>query len=285
MLFRRRKSHDGSRWVSVVQEGSVMYAVQVAYIDPARPRVNWLWRNETSGALAGLGALKAEKSLKSEKLIGVLDRSQYRMQASDAPTDVPRESWADAIRWQLKEQVDFPVEDAVLDVLEVPHSTQLRQNNAVMAFMVPRISYTEVELAADDLGLGWTALDVPETALRNLCALSEEDDKAQALVAFGESHGMLVITYKGELLMARYIEVAMSAITGEEEVRGAALSRSALEILRTVDTFERMHSQVQLASMCIALRSGSAGVAVRADLRAAEGAGHLVLVRLVAAWQ
>src|SRR5690606_9053704 len=118
--------------------------------------------------------------------------------------------------------------------------------------------YTGIGLAADGLGLGRAALDVPEIALRNICALTEdkEADKAQALVAFGESHGMLVITYKGQLLMARYIEVTMAAVTGEEEVRGAALSRSALEILRTVDTFERMHSEVQLASMCIALPPG-----------------------------
>jgi MSHA biogenesis protein MshI len=256
MLFRRRKSHDGSRWVSVVLEGSVMYAAQVAYVDPARPRVNWLWRQEASQMMAGLTALKAGKKLRSEKLVGVLDRTVYRMQALDAPADIPRENWADAIRWQLKDQVDFPVDDAVMDVLEVPNSTQLRQNNSVMAFMIPREDYTRTELAADDLGLNWTALEVPETALRNLCALTEEAEKARAFVAFGESHGMLVITYKGELLMARYIEVTMSAITGEEEVRGAALSRAALEILRTVDTFERMHSQVQLSGMTVALPPG-----------------------------
>ena len=233
-----------------------MVAAQVAYADPARPRVDWLWREASPNVPAGLTTLKATKKLRSEKLIGVLDRAVYRMQASDAPGDVPRENWSDALRWQLKDQVDFPVDDAVMDVLEVPHSTQLRQNNAVMAFMVPRADYTGIELAADDLGLFWTALDVPETALRNICALAEDGEKAKALVAFGEQHGMLVITYKGELLMARYIEVAMSAITGEEEVRGAALSRAALEILRTVDTFERMHSQVQLSGMTVALPPG-----------------------------
>ncbi|MFT3858368.1 MAG: PilN domain-containing protein [Aquabacterium sp.] len=256
MLFRRRKSHDGSRWVSVIQEGSVMYAAQLAYVDPARPRVDWLWQGEAPQILQGLSALKNARKLRNEKLIGLLDRAQYRMQASEAPSDVPRDHWADAIRWQLKDQVDFPVDDAVIDVLEVPHSTQLRQNNAVMAFLIPRTDYTAIELAADDLGMGWAALDVPETSLRNICALTEDGEKAQALVVFGEAHGMLVITYKGELLMARHIEVAMSAITGEEEVRGAALSRAALEILRTVDTFERMHSQVQLSGMTVALPPG-----------------------------
>jgi hypothetical protein len=86
--------------------------------------------------------------------------------------------------------------------------------------------------------------------------LGEDNEKAHALVAFGETHGMLVITFKGELLMARHIEVAVSAVTGDDEIRGAALSRAALEILRTIDTFERMHSQVSLSNLTVALPPG-----------------------------
>ena len=253
-MFFRRQSHDGSQWVAMIQDGSTVYATQVAYTAEGRPCVQWVWRAQAEGVAAGLRALQAAKKLKGCSLIGVLNRLHYRMLATDTP-DVPRQDWRDAMRWHLKEQVDFPVDDAVLDVLEVPQST-LRSNSAVMTFLVPRADYTEVELAADDLGLGWTALDVPEIALRNLSALSETDDKAHALMVFGEDHGMLVITCKGELLMARHIEVTLSAVTGDEEVRGAALSRAALEILRTVDTFERMHSQVNLSGLTVALPPG-----------------------------
>ena len=258
-MFFRRQSQDGSQWVGVAHEGAMVCAAQVAQGGGERPRVQWLWQGQAQTLEQGLRALRTAKGLRGDALIGVLDRTQYRMQATEAP-DVPRDDWRDAMRWQLKEQVDFPVEDAVIDVLEVPHSTQLRQNSAVMAFLIPRASFTVVELAADDVGLTWSALDVPETALRNLCALGEEreDDKdcAHALMVFGESHGMLVITLKGELLMARHIEVAVSAVTGTDESRGAALSRAALEILRTIDTFERMHSQVNLSGLTVALPHG-----------------------------
>lgn len=255
-MFFRRHSQDGSQWVSVTHDGAVLHAAQVVHSGDARPRVQWLWQTEAPALGNGLRALQATRRLNGGTLIGVLDRVQYRMQAADAPMDVPREDWRDAMRWQLKEQMDFPVEDAVLDVLEVPQSTQLRQNSALMAFVVPRQDYTSVELAADDLGLGWSALDVPETALRNLSALAEETDKAHALMVFGQAHGMLVITFNGELLMARHIEVTAAAVTGGEEVRGAALSRAALEILRTIDTFERMHSQASLSCMSVALPPG-----------------------------
>jgi len=255
-MFFRRQSQDGSQWVGVIQDGTVLYATQVAYKAGERPRVMSLWQGDAPTLEAGLRNLRTSPLMqKGGSLIGVLDRTGYRMQAGDAP-DVPREDWRDAMRWQLKEQMDFPIEDAVLDVLDVPASTQLRQNTAVMAFVVPREQYTKVELAADDVGLSWAALDVPETALRNLCALGEDGEKAHALMAFGESYGMLVITFKGELLMARHIEVSVSAVTGNDETRGAALSRAALEILRTIDTFERMHSQVSLSALHVALPPG-----------------------------
>jgi Tfp pilus assembly protein PilN len=254
-MFLRRQSARGACWTAVVQDGSSVHAAQVVYAEGARPRVTRLWQAQAPDVGQGLQALQASLNTKNCNLVGVLDRAMYRMQATEAP-DIPRQDWRDALRWQLKEQVEFAVEDAVLDVLDMPQATQLRHNTPVMVFMVPREDYTRLELAADDLGLSWQALDVPETALRNVCALTEEGEKAQALVVFGDAHGMLVITFKGELLMARHIEVTVSAIKGDEEGRGAALSRAALEILRTVDTFERMHSQVQLATMTVALPPG-----------------------------
>lgn len=253
-MFFRRQSAEGTQWVTVIQDGSTVHAAQVVYTAEGRPRVDWMWQHDAQGMDSALRTLQGAKRLKGCALVGVLDRAHYRMLATDTP-DVAREDWRDAMRWHLKEQVDFPVEDAVLDVLEVPQGTS-RSSSAVMTFLVPRLDYSTVELAADDLGLNWTALDVPETALRNVCALAEDGEKAHALMVFGDSHGMLVITYKGELLMARHIEVTVSAVAGDEEVRGAALSRASLEILRTVDTFERMHSQIQLSGMTVALPPG-----------------------------
>lgn len=253
-MFFRRQSHDGSHWVTLIQEGSTVHAAQVVYTAEGRPRVDWMWQGSAGGMDSALRALQGAKRLKGGSLVGVLNRAHYRMLATDTP-DVAREDWRDAMRWHLKEQVDFPVEDAVLDVLEVPQSSS-RSSSAVMTFLLPRADYSTIELAADDLGLHWTALEVPETALRNVCALAEDGDKAHALMVFGENHGMLVITFKGELLMARHIEVTLASVTGDEEVRGAALSRASLEILRTVDTFERMHSQIQLSGMTVAMPPG-----------------------------
>lgn len=249
MLFRSRRV-EGSEWVAVTQEASCVFATQVIHVPQGKPRLQWVWQTDNADLAAALAELKRAHSLRGLPLVGQLERTQYRVLSTEVP-DVPREEWRDAMRWRLKEQVDFPMEDALLEVLAVPQDTQLRQMFPAIALVTQRADYVRLALAADDVGLNWSAIDTAETALRNLSAMAEIEGQAHALLVFGETHGMLVITYQGELLMTRNIEVAVSAVTGSNEARGAALGRAALEVLRTLDTFERMHSQATLSGLSV----------------------------------
>jgi hypothetical protein len=190
--------------------------------------------------------------------VQVLDRGQYTLTATEVP-DVPREEWVDALRWQLSDLVDYPVDDAVIQVLAVPESTQLRANKTAIVLVAPQEQALQMLLQAADEGHEWAATEVPEIAMRNVCALGEVDGKAHALMVFGEVYSILVITYQGELLMARTIEVGLSAVPEDESLRSAALGRAGLEVLRTLDTFERIHSQVQLCHVSVALPAGYEG--------------------------
>lgn len=265
MWFRRRVE-GGVQWVAVVQSDTVLHAAQISLGPDRRPRLGWVWQGPSPELSDGLRSLNRAHRLKGAKLTGQLGRSQYRLISTEVP-DVPREEWCDAMRWRLKDQVDFPLDDAFLDVLAVPQDTQLRQTHPAMAVVAQRVDFNRMVLAADDVGLTWSAVDIPETALCNLSALAETPAQAHALLVFGDAHGMLVITYKGELLMTRNIEVAVSAVTGSQEARGAALGRAALEVLRTLDTFERMHSQVTLSGLSVVPPEGGEDVLeVLADL-------------------
>ena len=254
MLFRRQ-SQDGSRWVGVTLAGAIAHAVEVIHTVGERPRVGWLWTGDAQGLAQALRALQREHPIDDARLVVCVGQGSYRLLATEAP-DVPRDEWADALRWTLRDQVDFPVDDAIIDVLEVPESTRLRQSSPTLTAVMARTDHAAIELSADDLGLQWAAMELPETALRNLCALAEEDGKAHALLAFGESQGLLVITFQKELVMMRHIEVPLSAMTGSIEARNAALNRAALEVLRTLDTFERVHSQITLDRLSVVPPAG-----------------------------
>lgn len=254
MLFRRQ-SQDGSRWVGVTLAGAIAHAVEVIHAAGARPRVGWMWAGDAPSLGQALRALQREHPIDDAQLVACVGQGSYRLLATEAP-DVPREEWADASRWALRDQVDFPVDDAIIDVLEVPEATRLRQSSPTLTAVMARTEHAAIELAADDVGLQWSAMELPETTLRNLCALAEEDGKAHALLAFGEAQGLLVITFQKELVMMRHIEVPLSAMTGGIESRNAALNRAALEVLRTLDTFERVHSQLTLDRLSVVPPAG-----------------------------
>ena len=252
----RRQSPSSASWVGVAQDGAVVVAVEVTHAADQRPVVNWVGKVDASNLTTGLQSLQRNKRLSQAHLVGLVPAAGCRLVSIAAP-DVPRPEWADALRWSLRDQVDFGVDDAIIDVLEVPQATQLRQNHPTLTVVVPREQHAALTLAADDAGMSWSALEVEETALRNLSALVEEEGKAHALLVFGDNGGLLVITYQGELVMMRHIEVHGSAMTASSESREGALSRTSLEVLRTIDSFERMHSQVSLQGLSVVLPAGS----------------------------
>lgn len=251
----RRPTNTTSPWVGIAQDGAVLFAVEVLH-GAERPVVQWVGRVDAPSLGNGLQTLNRQRRLVASRLVGLLPADAARLVAIPAP-DVPRSEWSDALRWSLRDHVDFEVDDALIDVLEVPEATQLRQSRPTLTVVLPRERFVQVQTDVDDAGLNWAALEVSETALRNISALGEEEGKAHALLAFGETSSLLVITYQGELVMARHIEVQGAAMTSSSESRDGALSRASLEVLRTIDTFERMHSEVALQGLSVVLPPGA----------------------------
>lgn len=254
MLFKRKRI-ERADMVGAARSGSLVSCASVETAEDGQPVLSRLFTQHADTQADVIHVLQREWKRRVPATALVLDRGQYSLAATEAP-DVPREEWAEALRWQLSDLVDYPVDDAVLQLLAVPESTQLRASNASIVLMCSHQQALQMDTEAADEGMVWSAIEVPETALRNICALGEEEGKAHALMAFGEHYSVLVVTFQGELLMARTIEVALSSDTQDEGSRSAAIGRAGLEILRTLDTFERIHSQVVLAHVSVALPQG-----------------------------
>ena len=258
-MWFRRQAKESAQAVAIASAGDALRAVGLSF-GGERPRLLWHARLEGVALSDGLKLLRRDKRLKADTLLlGMLGRAQYRLVSTEAP-DLPRDEWRDAIRWRLKDNVDFPVDEAVVDVLEVPQDSGARAAKSAIAFLAPSQTPQELALAADDCGLSWSAIEVAETALRNLSAMAEVPGKAHALMVFGEDHALLVITFSGELLMTRAIEVAASALVDSNESRGGALGRAGLEVLRTLDTYERTNSNAALSGLSVILPQGTEGM-------------------------
>lgn len=249
----RRSSSPG--WVACAPFGAQALLACVERTPGQRPRLAWTDNAAWADPRAALKRLRPR--LKNQRRVVLLQRNQYQWLTLDAP-DVPRADWAQATRWRLKDLVDFAPEQASVDVLELPGDPQQHRQPQVVAVAAPHEGLRPLTSAADDAGLPWTALDVGETALRNISALVAPEGRAQALLHLGESDGLLVITHGADLLMARQLDITAAALVSEDtEMRSAAFDRIGLEIQRTLDGFDRTVRHVALARLLVAPAPGA----------------------------
>ncbi|MEY8875288.1 MAG: agglutinin biogenesis protein MshI [Leptothrix sp. (in: b-proteobacteria)] len=247
--------HPG--WVAVAPQGADAWVVHLVHEPGNRPQLRWACRIDWRQPAQALRQLRRERQLARHQSVVLLQRHQYQLLALEAP-DVPREHWRDALRWQLKDMVDFPVESAAIDLLEIAAETSGRGRISLLAAAAPHTELAPLAHAGEDAATPWHAIDLPDTALRNLAALAQEPGRAQALLQLGDSHSQLVITAEGELLQSRSIDVTLTQLSeSDATLRQQAWDRAGLELQRTLDSFERLFSRVNLARLLIAPGSAS----------------------------
>jgi MSHA biogenesis protein MshI len=142
-------------------------------------------------------------SLKRIPCVGVMGIGNYKILLTEAPPVLESELVA-ATRWQVQELIDFNIEDAIIDVFDVPAS---RRQEKMIYVVVARKKAVQVKVD-NLLGIGFklTALDIPELALRNIAALLPEDKNGVALLWLTPKNGMLTITRNATLYLSRTIE-------------------------------------------------------------------------------
>jgi MSHA biogenesis protein MshI len=250
IVSRRKTSKPG--WVAFTPTGATVHAVHVVQEAGLRPRVCWTDSHAWSDPVRALQEGQRNHSLKRHQKVLVLQRNQYHLQTMEAP-EVPRADWCNAVRWHLKEQVDFDVATASVDVLEIPANTRQRRPTSLWAIAAARAVLAPLMEAGEDAGLDWQAIDIPETALRNICALAAIPGQGQALLHIGELHSTLVVTCDGDLLMARHLDLTLDHMAEpDESIRRQALDRAAIELQRTLDSVERLFNHISLQGLLVA---------------------------------
>lgn len=257
MFFsQRRRLKPGWLAVCMGQEGTGLAAVQQV---AGRPAVQWVAMEE--GADADLAVLAKTRGLAGSRLVTLMPAGSYQIVQMNAPA-VPRAEWKDALRWQLKDFIDFPVEQATFDVLEIP-TEPYAPGRPSMVYVVVAANAQVASLMQrfDSLRLSLEAIDIPELALRNVAALLEDENRGLALLSFDRSGGLLVITFKGELYASRRIEIPLDQFSlSDQERRQSLFERIGLELQRTLDAFDRQYSFISISRLLLAPRPELGGL-------------------------
>jgi MSHA biogenesis protein MshI len=179
----------------------------------------------------------------------MLSHGQYQLIQTDAVPGAVEEA-REVLRWRLKDQVEFPVDAAAVDVLPIPSDGRASQ---VFAALSPESTIAPLVQAFQAARVPLAAIDLPEMSQRNLAVLFEQQGRALATLVFDDDEGLLTFTVDAELLVVRHVELtARQLMAADAERRGMLFERIALDVQRSLDNFDRLYSSIPLANLLVA---------------------------------
>jgi MSHA biogenesis protein MshI len=246
--FLKPKTEQG--WLSVVMRGDRVDLVHLRR-EAGRKPVVLLADSVEKGVndAATLAALKKPMRLDRYRCTALLSHGKYQLIQTDAVAGAPDEA-REVARWKLKDQVEFPVDTAAIDLLPIPSDGRAPQ---VFAALSPESTMAPLVQAFQTAKVPLAAIDLPEISQRNLAALFEENGRGQATLIFDDDEGLLTFTLNGELLVVRHVELnARQLMTADGDRRNMLFERIALDVQRSLDNFDRLYSSVPLAHLLVA---------------------------------
>lgn len=191
----------------------------------------------------------------------LLKPGEYQLLLVEAP-NVPKEELKSAIRWRIKDMIDYHVDDATIDVLDIPPEKTGAGHNHVMYAVAARNDLIQARVRQfDEARIPLSVIDIAETAQRNVAALYETEDRGVALAYFADDWGLLTINYRTELYLTRRLDLGLRQLSAESaSLGGGALERVAVEIQRTLDHFERQFRSIPVAKVLLAPTPGDVGL-------------------------
>lgn len=254
---RKNRRFTGQTGVFIAPQGLSFAHVSAGADGPAR-----LERCET----LVLPAADAERSLaegvrrlelENTATVAVLEQGNYHLLQVELP-DVPEAELKDVVRWRIKDLIDFPLDEAVVDVCLMPNPRGRGRAAYVVAARQQLVRQDAALLKAGRLRL--QAVDIPELALRNLAVRLPEDAQGVALLYLGRARGLITLTRGGVLYFARNISLGLDHLErGRTAGPGGAgaplepmIDSIVLEVQRSLDYYESNFSQPTPALLALA---------------------------------
>jgi len=212
-----------------------------------------------------LEGIAKDFALERYKCATLLRPKDYQLLLVDSP-NVPREELKTAIRWRIKDQLDYHVDDATVDLLDIPVQKDAPPRNRAMYVVAARNETIQSCVKRfDEAQVPLSVIDIQETAQRNIAALYQDSDRGVAMLHFGDAGGLLSINYQSELVLARRLDISAAQLAegaGEQSRDVELFERIQLELQRTFDHFERQFTWISLSRLLLGPGPAESGLSI-----------------------
>ncbi len=140
-----------------------------------------------------------------------IEPASYELLLIDTPT-VDSSELKQAVRWRIKDQLSYHIDDSILDVFEIPGQPSGRaQLIYVVASQKQKINERVEQIKGVNLSL--QSIDIYELAQRNIASILPEDKDGIVMLRFNEGSGLLTITRNSTLFLTRRIDFDINRLT------------------------------------------------------------------------
>ena len=185
-----------------------------------------------------LAPLAHNRELAQAAVSAVLSTDAYQLVQVEAP-EVQPEELRGAVRWKLKDIINFPPSEAIVDVFDIPEQARYVESRMIYAVAARAEAVQRVVSLVKPRVRGFDCVDIPEMCLRNVAALLPQDEQGVALIALSDTFAQLTLTCRGILYLARRIDLGRRAVGSPGETAAEVdVPSLALELQRSLDYYE-----------------------------------------------
>lgn len=193
--------------------------------------------------------------------VALIQHKQYKLLKANKP-NLPADEIPAAMQWSIRDDVDFPVDDIVIDTFDFPKENRQQEEKLyVVAANLPPLKY-KIDLL-HSVNAKILAIDIPELAIRNILSLYKESDTGVAFLNLMYDESTIIIVRRSVLYLARTIPIGLGKLkratlnaTPGDTSMSQDLTQLAdsllLEIQRTLDYYESTFSHPTIRMLLLA---------------------------------
>jgi MSHA biogenesis protein MshI len=222
---------------------------------PGLKSCDFISPSESTDQLTQLVQYIRENGLKKKPCVVVLDETQYNLIQLPAPP-VKDDELKSAVRWSIKELINYPVEDAVIDVFRVPV-----QEHREGKIYVAATAKDNIQRAVDFIrktGLTLRAIDIEELSLGNIIEQMNDHQRGVAVLHLGQLLGSISLFSNSALYLSRKIDTGLKRLEemqAQDSISGAMeqiYESIILELQRSLDFYESEFARAPITKLIVA---------------------------------
>lgn len=181
-----------------------------------------------------------------------LERRQYDILVIEEPP-VRADEMEQSVRWAISTMINYPVTEAQVSWMKIPTEKLMPNRPPHIYAIAARLETVNANRELfKQAKIPLRAIDIQETAHRNLARLAAKPGEGVALLAVGKRGMQLTVTFDGDLYLDRHVDENILGANIDESSRERAIERVILQVQRSLDFVVRTLPFIEINRLMLA---------------------------------